>query len=140
MAGVKDHATGQVHAEVVADTTAVELQGFVYKNVEVGSKVYTDEAKGYHGMTGFSHKYVKHAVGEYVNEEGATTNSIESIWAVLKRGYHGTYHQMSPKHLQRYVNEFVGRYNDRELDTIDQMRAIVMGMNGKRLKYNDLIA
>ena len=83
---------------------------------------------------------MKHAVGEYVNEEGATTNSIESIWAVLKRGYHGMYHQMSKKHLQRYVNEFVGRYNDRELDTIDQMRVIVMGMGGKRLRFDDLIA
>ena len=94
VAGVKDHATGQVHAEVIADTTAAELQGFVYRNVKVGSKVNTDEAKGYLGMTGYSHKYVKHAVGEYVNEEGATTNSIESIWALVKRGYHGTYHQM----------------------------------------------
>jgi len=140
VAGIKDHATGQVNAEVVADTTATELQGFVYRNVKLGSEIYTNKAKGYLGMTGFSHKYVKHAVGEYVNEEGATTNAIESIWAIVKRGYHGTYHQMSKKHLQRYVNEFVGRYNDRELDTIDQLRAIVLGMGGKQLKYNDLIA
>lgn len=70
----------------------------------------------------------------------AHTNGIESHWAMLKRGYIGTYHQMSPKHLHRYVNEFDGRHNDRPLDTIDQMTAITQGMEGKRLKYADLIA
>ena len=58
---------------------------------------------------------------------------------MLKRGYHGVYHQMSEKHLQRYVNEFAGRHNMRELDTIDQMRHVVAGMIGKRLMYRDLV-
>ena len=59
---------------------------------------------------------------------------------MLKRGYHGTYHHMSEKHLQRYVNEFSGRHNDRPADTIDQMAGIVAGMSGKRLRYEALIA
>ena len=59
---------------------------------------------------------------------------------MLKRGYHGTYHHMSEKHLDRYVTEFSGRHNDRERDTIDQMSHITQGMVGKRLRYEDLIA
>ena len=59
---------------------------------------------------------------------------------MLKRGYVGTYHQMSPKHLDRYVREFVGRHNVREMDTLDQMRAIARGLVGKRLRYADLVA
>ena len=59
---------------------------------------------------------------------------------MLKRGYVGTYHHMSSEHLHRYVNEFAGRHNDRPADTRDQMRHIVEGMEGKRLKYEDLIA
>ena len=70
----------------------------------------------------------------------AHTNGIESFWAMLKRGYHGTYHQMSPKHLDRYVTEFSGRHNAREADTIDQMQRTVRGMAGKRLRYDDLAA
>ena len=76
---------------------------------------------------------------EYVNGQ-AHTNGIESFWAMLKRGYVGTYHRMSPKHLHRYVDEFAGRHNQRESDTIDQMVAMVQGMDGKRLRYKDLIA
>ena len=59
---------------------------------------------------------------------------------MLKRGYYGTYHRMSFKHLGRYVNEFAGRHNVRSLDTIDQMTALARRMIGKRLKYQDLIA
>ena len=59
---------------------------------------------------------------------------------MLKRGYHGTYHKMSPKHLDRYVTEFSGRHNERDRDTIDQMSRMVEGMVGKQLRYRDLIA
>ena len=58
----------------------------------------------------------------------------------MRRGYYGTYHQMSVKHLDRYVNEFAGRHNTRPLDTIDQMSLLALGMSGKRLRYQDLIA
>ena len=87
----------------------------------------------------FEHETVKHSVSEYVNGM-AHTNGIESFWALMKRGYHGTYHHMSEKHLQRYVNEFAGRHNDRPSGTIDQMTHIVRGMDRKRLKYRDLTA
>ena len=63
-----------------------------------------------------------------------------SFWSMLKRGYHGTYHKMSPKHLDRYVTEFAGRHNVRRLDTVAQMRTIAVGMSGKRLRYRDLVA
>lgn len=69
----------------------------------------------------------------------AHTNGIESFWATLKRGYYGIYHQMSAKHLQRYVNEFVGWHNIRSLDTADQMASSVRSGVGKRLTYASLI-
>ena len=86
-----------------------------------------------------NHETVKHSVSQYVNGQ-AHTNGMESFWGMLKRGYHGTYHRMSPKHLQRYVNEFSGRHNIREADTLDQMRSMVSGMEGKRLRYKDLVS
>ena len=70
----------------------------------------------------------------------AHTNGIESFWALLKRGYHGTFHHMSEKHLGRYVTEFSGRHNDRGCDTIHQMQNVAAGMVGKRLLYRDLVA
>ena len=79
------------------------------------------------------------ASGEYVRGQ-AHTNGVESFWAVLKRGYYGTYHKMSPKHLNRYVKEFAGRHNIRNLDTIKQMTAIARGLDRKRLPYADLTA
>ena len=87
----------------------------------------------------FDHETVNHSISEYVRDQ-AHTNGIESFWSMLKRGYHGTYHHMSAKHLDRYVGEFAGRHNDREHDTIDQMSHIAKGMVGKRLRYSDLIA
>ena len=136
--GAKDRETNRVSAAVVGNTDAKTLQGFVGEHAVKGATVYTDDHGGYHGMP-FKHETVKHSVSEYVNGM-AHTNGIESFWALLKRGYHGTYHHMSEKHLGRYVGEFSGRHNDRKSDTLDQMAAIVRGMNGKRLQYCDLVA
>ena len=58
---------------------------------------------------------------------------------MLKRGYVGVYHQMSAKHLHRYASEFEGRHNSRSNDTINQVRNVIRGMDGKRLRYQDLI-
>ena len=59
---------------------------------------------------------------------------------MLKRGYQGTFHWMSRKHLHRYVNEFAGRHNIRNWDSLDQMSFLAFMMDGKRLRYKDLIA
>ena len=134
--GVKDRSTNAVKASVVERTNQETLQGFVNARKEDGAKVYTDEHGGYIGLE--NHEVVKHSAGEYVKEQ-AHTNGIESFWSMLKRGYMGTYHQMSVKHLDRYANEFAGRHNTRPLDTIDQMTAIAQGLVGKHLRYQDLI-
>ena len=137
VAGIKDRATGRVAARVVEHTDRQTLQGFVLAHTADGTKIYTDEASAYDGLP--NHETVKHSVSEYVNGQ-AHTNGVESFWSMLKRGYHGTYHKMSPKHLQRYVNEFSGRHNVRPLDTIQQMTAIVRGLEGRRLRKADLMA
>ena len=77
-------------------------------------------------------------MGEHVREQ-AHPNGVESFWAMLKRGYYGTYHRMSPKHLQRYVAEFAGRHDIRDPGTLDQMAIISRAMMGRRLRYADLI-
>ena len=112
-------------------------QGFVVAHTAPGAIVYTDEASAYEGMP-FEHESVKHSVAEYVRDM-AHTSGMESFWSMLKRAHKGTFHKMSPKHLGRYVTEFAGRHNIRESDVIDQMGAVVLGMDGKRLKYVELI-
>ena len=99
--------------------------------------VYTDEAKAYRGLP--RHESVSHTTGEYVNRM-AHTNGVESFWAGLKRGYHGTHHHMSAKHLDRYVAEFAGRHNRRPLDTDQMMARTAEGMIGKHLPYAELVA
>ena len=137
VAGVKDRATNRVSAAVVPDTTGQTLQAFVGERVRTDAAIYTDDAGGYRGLP--NHTAVKHSVSQWVNGQ-AHTNGLESFWSTLKRGYHGTFHHMSAKHLDRYVQEFASRHNMRPLDTIDQMGAIVRSMDGKRLRYRDLIA
>ena len=138
VAGIRDRATGQVSAAVIERTDGRTMREFVWERAVDGVTVYTDDAGAYRGFPP-PHETVAHSVGEYVNGQ-AHTNGIESFWAMLKRGYHGTYHQMSAKHLGRYVGEFAGRHNARPLDTIDQLRAMVRGMVGRRLRYADLVA
>ena len=136
--GAKDRRTNKVSASVVESTDQESLHGFIRDRVEPGSTVYTDDHSGYASLwMDFEHESVKHSVREYVSGQ-VHTNSIESFWALLKRGYYGTYHKMSAKHLPRYINEFSGRHNSRSLDTWDQMAQVVRGMDGKRLQYREL--
>ena len=135
--GVKDRQTNRITARPVATTDRATLQGFVHDHVATGAKVYTDEHRSYTGLA--NHETVKHSVGQYINGQ-IHTNGIESHWALVKRGYVGIYHHWSPKHLHRYVDEFTGRHNDRPRDTVDQMAAIVQGLDHHRLRYQDLIA
>ena len=135
--GVKDRPTKKVRAKVTEKLDAAALQGFVIEHAAAGASVYTDEATAYTGLP--NHETVRHSVSEYVRGQ-VHTNDMESFWSMLKRGYVGVYHKMSPKHLDRYVTEFVGRQNFRDADTIDQMGCVAKGLLGKRLQYNDLIA
>ena len=139
VAGVKDRDTNCVAARRMEATDAGALQGFVREHAAPGATLYTDEAKAYAGMPEFKHEAVNHSAKEFVRDM-AHTNGMESFWAMLKRGYVGTYHKISPKHLQRYVNEFAGRHNVRPLDTLDQIQSVVIGMVGKRLTYKATIA
>ena len=137
--GAKDRETNKVKASVIVSTNKETLQGFVRANAKPGAHVFTDDHPSYDGVPDVEHETVNHSSGEYV--VGLVhTNGIESFWAMLKRGYKGTFHKMSPKHLDRYVLEFSGRHNIRPLDTEAQMQAMVQGMEGKRLKYSELTA
>ena len=135
--GVKDRATNKVAAGVVGDTTGPTLRGFVTDRSAEGAMVYSDDAKAYRGLP--HHEAVRHSVAEYVNGQ-AHVNGIESFWAGLKRGYHGTFHHVSAEHLDRYVREFAGRHNRRRLDTEAMMSVMVRGMVGKHLPYTELTA
>ena len=137
VAGVKDRATKRVRAKVVETTDSDTLQGFVQAHGQPGAKVYTDDATAYAGLP--NHETVKHSLSEFVKGD-AHTNGIESFWSMLKRAHKGTFHKLSPKHLQRYVNEFAGRHNVRDLGTLEQMRDTVARLIGRRLLYRDLIA
>ena len=138
--GAKSRKTNKVRAHATDRVDALNLSAFVSLSVKRGETVYTDENASYKPIGGrYRHETVKHTAGEYVKGM-AHTNGLESLWSMFKRGFHGTYHKMSRKHLDRYVNEFTGRHNVRPLDTMQQMEAAVRGMDGKRLRYVDLIA
>ena len=131
---------GKVKAAQVEHTDAATMTGFVKSHVAQGATVYTDDAKAYKGIP-FNHETVSHSAGEYVR--GAVhTNSIESVWAVLKRSITGTWHHVSNKHLDRYVSEAVFRLNEGncEVDTINRMKALAGQTGDKRLRYKDLVA
>ena len=124
---------------MVQGTDACSLQGFVASRTAEDAKVYTDQGAGYQGMP-FDHETVNHSISEYVRDQ-AHTNGIESFWSMLKRGYHGTYHHMSAKHLDRYVTEFSGRAQRTASATPSiRWRTSHKVWVGKRLRYTDLIA
>ena len=139
--GVKDRKTNRVAARVITEVDGETLNTFVDEHTSPDAEVYTDGSSAYRGRE--NHEVVAHSAGEYVKYlDGVAvhTNGVESFWSMLKRAHKGTFHRLSAKHLQRYVSEFAGRHNIRDLDTIDQMADVVAGLIGRRLLYRDLIA
>lgn len=136
--GMKSRDTNEVQAQVVDRTDRDTLQTFVVENTSPDSIIFTDEARAYSGLPR-AHETVGHGVGEFVRGM-AHTNGLESFWSMLKRGYVGTYHHISPKHLHRYIAEFSSRHNVRPMNTLDQMETLVKQSVGKRLRYVDLVA
>jgi transposase-like protein len=134
---------GRTVAKLIAANDQETLHNAIFDNVEIGSTVMTDEHIGYRGLSGqfYDHQVVNHSGGEY--KRGiASTNSIESVWALLKRGIYGTYHQVSAKHLTRYVDEVSFRLNEGDVKrhTLDRLNSFVAATDGKRLTYARLIA
>ena len=138
--GMRERETGEVRAFPIADTRRVTFEKQVTANVARGATVYTDEHSSYRNLgEWYEHQTVAHSVKEFVNGM-ASTNGIESVWAVLKRGYNGVYHQWTPKHMARYINEFVFRLNEGNvrLHTMRRIESLIDGAIGKRLTYADL--
>ena len=129
---------GKLNANVVVNTTSATLTREVVANVKKTASLYTDEYLGYKGVSRiYDHSVVKHNSHQYVNDR-VHTNTIEGFWSLLKRGIFGIYHFTSKKHLQKYVDEFVFRYNTR--DTTEAMRFNLLLANTQhRLTYKELI-
>ena len=134
---------GRTRAKVTEIRTLDAIHGQIHENVEVGSTLFTDDHMVFSDLDGlfYSHEAVNHSAGEF-KRGAAHTNSIESVWAVMKRGLHGVYHQVSVKHLGRYVNEFTFRLNDGKVQrhTLDRLNSFVTATVGRRITYAALTA
>ncbi|MGZ9105068.1 MAG: IS1595 family transposase [Rhodoplanes sp.] len=132
---------GRTVAMPIQNTDADTIQGVIVQRVEVGSTLHTDEHGAYRDIGGlfFDHDTINHSQGEFVRD-GVTTNSIEGVFALLKRGLIGVYHHASPKHLGRYVDEFAFRLNEGNVKrhTTERLDSFVDGVAGKRLTYKAL--
>jgi len=134
---------GRTKAMPIENVSIEEVQQAIHAHIAVGSTLYTDEHAAYNDLDGlfFRQERVNHSANEYVKGM-ASTNAIESVWAVLKRGLTGVYHKVSKKHLHRYVDEFAFRLNDGNVarHTLDRLNSFVDAVAGKRLSYAELTA
>lgn len=114
------HRGGEVRTQVIKDVSRESLQPLIRANVKKNSVMFTDTWKGYNGLkTDYRHLIVNHSKKEYVR--GAIyTNGIENFWSHLSRGIIGIYHQVSPKHLERYCFEYAYRFNTRKITDVDR--------------------
>lgn len=136
VAGILDRPTDTLVAQHMDSTTRKALERFIVLHVSSSAAIYTDEHGSYQQLP--NHEAVSHSKGEYVRGE-VHTNSIESVWAIMKRMHMGAYHWMSVKHLHRYVKELVGRHNLRPLDPLARIAAIARGLIGKQLTWRSLV-
>ncbi len=131
--------SGPVRAMPIDGNDQATIHPVIRDNVEPGSTIYTDEHKAYGGLPEYDRESVRHSAGEYVNG-AASTNGIESFRALLKRGYVGTHHWWSVKHLHRYVSEYEHRQNTIGVSGEPAIGTLIRNGDGRRLTYAVLIA
>ena len=130
---------GILIAQVVPNTKKETLEPIIRKYIKEGSSVHTDEWLAYNGLgEWFNHQIVIHKLKQYVNGK-ITTNRIENAWSHLKRLIN-TYHWISRKHAQKYVDEFTFRYNTRNYSEQERFDLLLFSTIGKKMTYRELIA
>lgn len=137
--GAYERERGRIRANVVDSKTFADIGLAVVRNIEISSTLMTDDWGGYNRLQSlYECKSIDHSKGQYVSGD-VTTNRIENFWSHFKRGMHGTYIRVTPKHLNRYVQEFVFRFNHRTFNVQQQIDGIIKSMVC-RLTYKELIA
>lgn len=129
---------GSVRSFHVANVTAKTLRPILAKHIDQRTALMTDESPVYPKIADAfaSHGTVNHSASEYVRHGGFMhTNTVESYFALVKRGVYGTFHNVSEAHLGRYLVEFDFRYNTRKLSDRERLDALLKGAKGKRLVY-----
>lgn len=130
----------RVKCFVVPNTSASAIQPLVKANVVHGSTFTSDEWHAYRGLGNlYNHQVVDHGKGQYMNEDGYTSNAIEGFWGQCKRSINGIYVKPTRKHMQKYFDEFAFRHNYRNLQVQQQIENIISNMVC-RLKYKELIS
>ena len=112
--GMVDRDGGKVSVSKVENVKSETIMPIVKANVEEGTQVYTDEFNAYNSLRsmGYQHGVVPHKEKIFVLGK-AHTNTIEGFWSLSKNGIRGTYHAVSDKYLQHYLDEYSFRYNHR---------------------------
>jgi transposase-like protein len=130
---------GRIRRHVVADVTGRTLKSAIQEWVDQKARIMTDDFSAYDGLSarfdGGHHK-IAHSTKEYVRGD-IHTNTVESSFALIKRGIHGIYHNVSRDYLHRYLCQFDFMWNTRELNDGERTRAAVRGAEGKRLMYRE---
>lgn len=139
VSGILERKSGTIRASVIPDLKGDTIRGHIRKNVRRGSKLFSDTLPSYRGLDFYyRHEQVNHAIEEYVRGE-VHTNGIENFWSLLKRSLQGTYVNVEPFHLSRYVDEQVFRYNHRKMDDGGRFDSVLCRLAGRRMTYADLI-
>ena len=128
---------GKVRSKPVGRVDANSLKGEIREHVDPDATIITDEWKSYRGIGSEyrgGHQIIRHSVGEF-SRGTVNTNTVESFFALLKRGYVGTFHYMSRKHLHRYCHEFNFRWNYRKVSDAERAVLAMSQVAGKRLMY-----
>lgn len=129
---------GNVVCRVVRSTSKKHLTAPILKTVKRTSTLYTDEWCGYDTVGKvYTRNIVDHGHGQYVNGD-AYTNNIEGFWGIVKRSIIGIYHKTSRKHLHRYMNEYVFRYNTRKISEVERFNLLLCNLE-YRITYKQLI-